>query len=86
MKIFVCYLNMFELNQKLYLFDNDTYKLIDEKPIEDLIVKTVYNCKENNIKHVHFFGDETFLGPYVEELKKYGQTHYNLNDLIVEVN
>lgn len=86
MKTLICYLNMFEFNQKLYLFDNNTYELIDEMPIENLIAKTAFNCEKNDINHIHFFGDENFLNPYVEELKKYGQTYYNLNDLIVEVN
>jgi len=55
-------------------------------PIENLIAKATLNCKKNNINHVHLFGDENFLDPYTEELRKYGKTYYNLNDLIVEVN
>lgn len=86
MKTLVCYLNMFELNQKLYLFNDNAYELIDEMPIEDLIAKTTFNCEKNNINHIHLFGDENFLDPYIKELIKYGKTYYNLNDLIVEVN
>lgn len=88
METIICNLNLFDMNQHIYKYNNDSKDFISlaDIPIERLAENIVFQCNTLNIKNVHLYGNEFYLAPIVEDIKAFGKFNYSCNDIIVEVN
>ncbi len=88
METIICNLNLFDMNQHIYKHSDNSKDFISlvDTPIEGLAENIAFQCNALNIKNVHLYGDELYLGPIADDIKAFGKFNYSCNDINVEVN
>ena len=80
MRIIYSTINMFSLNQSLYLLDTETgeKELLDQVATENIAQWVRYHCHEHNVYKVCLYGSKDYLSLLEkkileEEIKNYGE-------------
>ena len=91
-KELVCYVNLFELHQKIFAIDENGNGSMDSGPrgicnIDNMADMIINLCSANNIHKVHLFcGNTDYVMPVVQSVKNYCVRHNAANTIEVEVN
>lgn len=88
METIICMINLFELNQHLYKYNEETKSFISigDASLESLGEAIATKCKEYGVNNVHIYGSGSFLDKTFEDIKYFGKNNYDFNDINVEVN
>ncbi len=88
MKTIYCYFNLFDMQQWISLYDEETKDTIPLTviPTREFSKNIVLQCHKINTKNIHLYGNEQYLNSIAEEIKTIGKTDYSYDDMIVEVN
>lgn len=77
----ICRLNLFELNQEIYLVTENTFEKISQANLNDLSTALSAIAAERNVKIVHIFGNPDYAMQIKQELRlKFS------NNIEVEIN
>ena len=91
-KELICYVNMFELHQRIFAIDENGNGSTESGPrgvcsIDGMADMCIELCLANNINKVHLFcGNTEYVMPVVEEIRNYCMRHHAANSIEVEVN
>lgn len=91
-KEFICFVNMFHLNHKIFAIDENGNGSTETGPgefcnIDNMADKCIELCIANNVNKVHLFCDNPeYVTPVVQEIKEYCVRHNAANLIEVEVN
>lgn len=88
MKKVYCDLHIFDLNQKIYVYDTETGNLecVAIATIEELpeVINAV--CAETDIPNVHLSGNLSYAHMVSEDILAYAKMNYNhKNNIVIEV-
>lgn len=83
----VCNLNLFTLNQTVYLCDGQgKQEAIINTNISRLAENIVTACYQYDVIHIHLYGANAFANKLATDIKKERLVKYASQDLIIEVN
>lgn len=87
MKKIYCELHIFDLEQKIYIYDTETGDLdcIAMTTIEELPEVITALSSEKNIPNIHLGGNLTYARMVSEDIVAYSNMHYSKNNIMVEV-
>ena len=88
MKTIYCYFNLFDIQQWISLYDEETKNTIPLTviPTKEFSKNIVLQCHKIDAKNIHLYGNEQYLNSIAEEIKTIEKTNYSCNDINVEVN
>lgn len=81
----VCPVDIFDLEQKIYLVTNDETKLITKTPVYDITDAIINSCMRYGIENVYLQGLEEYLKELEEEIYKSASVDYNYNNIKVHI-
>lgn len=86
MEKIVCFINLFTLNQRVYLagVDNDL-KPLGEIPYDELVEKLADLSELTQVNLISLVGSPKFADEIAPEIMKYAKIKYNNNEITVEV-
>lgn len=88
MKTIVCDIQLFDMNQVISAIDakGTTYFAVSSS-LDDLSNDIVDLCLREHITKVHLFGSEDYLNKSIlPDILEYSKSHYELNNIEVEIN
>lgn len=87
MPVIYCAFDMFAINQAIRVLNDDGTTTTVYAAATEVPTVIAEMCKERKIDHVHFYGNEQFLNPVIEETTTRYNLHYHCgNPLTIEVN
>lgn len=85
-KRIVCNINLFDLEQKIYLVTDKNSKLIKKSDISELTEDIVYSCLAYKISDVSLFGaHDLYLQELSDSIYEYASVEHNYNKINVRI-
>ena len=82
----ICNLNLFDANQKIYIYKNNMYEIIGETNLNSIAEDMLTIGQEHDISRFHIFGNNDYVDKLVEDLKFLNYSKFNNNEIEIEVN
>ena len=82
----ICNFNMFDLEQTVLIYTNDSTTPIVKCTMEDLGETIVDICSNSNIKNVHLFGNNKYVETILRDIDLHSMSAYSKGLIKVEVN
>lgn len=86
MPVIYCKINLFDMDQVIYLIKDETEKEIAKAPLEYLDGTLAALCHEKEVYSVHLFGLEDFVTDIANKINKTEELMFSQNKIKVEVN
>ena len=86
MQVVYCRINLFDVDQTIYLIKNGEEKEIAKAPLEHLDSTLAALCHEKQVFNVHLFGLQDFVIDVAKNINKTEGLMFSQNKIKVEVN
>ena len=80
-----CELHLFDLNQNIYIVNEDNIECVAQTTMEELPEVISAICDAKHIYKVTLAGNSVFGAAVSEDILAYSKKHYNWNNIEVEV-
>lgn len=86
MPVIYCRINLFDMDQKIYLVNGENEKEIAKAPLDHLDGTLVALCHDKDVYNVHLFGLQDFVIDIAKAINKTEDLMFSQNRIQVEVN